>query len=157
MRVTLSQAHSGPHSLGERYVARTNSRRRMPAFRVPTVCFAAVAALVGCSRQSLLNMPPPEVRPKETPTTEVRPKETPARTQTEKRASHRTFACTQFPAGNDRTREFLAWARDQYAAYCTMELDADGNCVELNIHPCWPRLKRAKPDLKIDLPYRKAT
>jgi len=94
-----------------------------------------------------------------------------------------------------------------------MELDTNGDCVKLNIHPCWPtkdeelkviselkriqslslyatsitddglrhlenmpalkelwmieaskvtddgleRLRRAKPDLQIDLPYRKAT
>ncbi len=102
----------------------------MPNFRITTVSFAALAvlALAGCGRES-----PVRVRP-----SAVGPQEKNQATTTERTPRHRTWADPQFPAGNDRTRQFLVWAGEQYALYCMMELDANGDCIELNVHPCWP-------------------
>ncbi|MDP6446553.1 MAG: hypothetical protein QF805_22365, partial [Pirellulaceae bacterium] len=46
------------------------------------------------------------------------------------------WASTQFPAGNIRTQRFLAWSKTQHWAFCAMELDANGDCIELHSHPC---------------------
>ena len=83
----------------------------MPAFRIIVACFAFIAALVGWKPESA-DVP---------------------------RLKYPTWASSINPAaGNKRTQEFLAWAHGRYVWYCGMELDDNGNCVELNVHPCWP-------------------
>jgi hypothetical protein len=159
---------------------------------------AVLLSAAGCGRDTPVAPQSPEPVAKKAPITA-------------KKSKLRTWADTQFPAGNEQTLKFLAWAKEKYELYCGVELDKNGDCVELNIHPCWPtsdeelkviaelshlkslslsaesitddglryleampalkklwmveasqitddginRLKRAKPDLEIELPYRK--
>ena len=104
----------------------------MRNLRVTVVCFATIAGaaipFVGCGRESPVAVQSPNAGQLEML----------LRTQSDAKRKQRTWASTQFPGGNDRTQQFLAWSHERYAVYCSMELDADGECIELNIHPCWP-------------------
>lgn len=51
--------------------------------------------------------------------------------------SYPSIASPLNPAGNEQTLAFLAWAHERYAHYCHMRLDANGNCVKLDIDICW--------------------
>ncbi len=50
----------------------------------------------------------------------------------------RLSASSHEPAGNDRTMQFLAWADNRSFAWCSMKLDPHGDCIHLDVAPCWP-------------------
>ena len=101
----------------------------MLTHRKAPFCFSAVAALctlVGCWRDTPVAPQPP---PKAVATPE---------TVNAQKAKPRTWADSQlFPAGNEQTLKFLAWAKEKYEPYCSARLNEAGDCVELSIHPCW--------------------
>jgi len=47
-------------------------------------------------------------------------------------------ASTGFPAGNPRTRAFLAATAAWHSQFCSGDLDAQGNLTTLCVYPCWP-------------------
>lgn len=51
--------------------------------------------------------------------------------------SYASTASPLNPAGNEQTLAFLAWAHEQHPLYCYMQLDANGDCVKLDIDICW--------------------
>lgn len=48
------------------------------------------------------------------------------------------FASTQFPDGNRETKEFLTWTKTRHPEFCSVQLDRNGDIVELTCHPCYP-------------------
>lgn len=48
----------------------------------------------------------------------------------------RRWATTWDPYGSYETRRFLAWSFDRHSEFASMQLNADGDCVDLGIYPC---------------------
>jgi hypothetical protein len=98
------------------------------SYRKSPLCVAAVAVLyivVGCQRDTPVASRQP-----------LRPIAKSAADNAQK-AKPRKWADSQFPAGNEQTLKFLAWAKEKYEPYCSARLNEAGDCVELSIHPCW--------------------
>lgn len=109
---------------------------------IPWLFPVAIAAAAGVA---FLNQPrepkcPSPPAPGETFSrrTVARPSEVFSRPIQQLDSPDRLWASSHDPAGNDRTMQFLAWADNRSFAFCSMKLTPHGDCIELDVNPCWP-------------------
>lgn len=109
---------------------------------IPWLFPVAIAAAIGVAFLNQRREPPPPApsSPAEKffRRTVARPTEVFAGPIRQLDSPDRLWACSQFPAGNDRTMQFLAWADNRSFASCSMKLTPHGDCIELDVNPCWP-------------------